>query len=106
MSTFYIKQGCTLQAIDGIIRDKNGPVNLSGSSVRFRMIPKGGGVPVVDSPASIVDGNNGSVLYQWLVGDTDMQGKFEGEFNVSFGGTSFAVPTSGYINIVISRKLP
>jgi hypothetical protein len=43
-----------------------------------------GGDTVVDSPADIVDPAEGTVIYDWVDGDTDTPGGYEAEWKVSF----------------------
>ncbi len=91
LTTFYIKEGdlrkvlsATLQYLD----DKGkviGVADLTGGAVFFSMKNKETGMVVIDMvPATVVDADDGLVLYEWADGDTDEPGKYLGEFTVTW----------------------
>lgn len=88
-----VKQGDT-EPLSAVLADTLGPVNLAGSTVRFRMKSRvaGAGHPPIDAPAQnlqSVDGNGritnkGLVQYPWAAGETDLPGVYGVEWQVTF----------------------
>lgn len=100
MSTFTIKRGDTLPKISAVLSDKDGPVDLTGASVRL-IVP-----PIVDASATIVDADAGSVEYQWQAGDTETRGVYKAEFQVTFpSGDILTFPNDGFITVQIDSDL-
>lgn len=105
---FYIKQSDTAPAIVAILKDANlVVVNLtSATAVRFIMTNKTTGIKRVDHAATIVDAVNGKVKYQWITGDCDIVGPYNGEFEIAWSdGTFETFPNSKNINIKVVADL-
>jgi hypothetical protein len=87
-NTFYVKAGDTAPAIETILSDALGPVDLTGCTVIFRMSPDGGGNPLLEESATIVTpqtgADKGKVNYQWQTGDTDTPSTNKAEWKVTF----------------------
>lgn len=96
-----IKQNDTWPAIgevDPVVLEANGvPIPLTGATVKFL-------ARKVDDPATIIEGAcdlvsaiDGTVMYQWAVGDTAIAGDYQFEFQITFGdGRVGTAPTDGY----------
>ncbi len=93
LTTFFIKEGdlrkllnATLQYLD----DKGkvvGVADLTGATVYFSMKHRDTGAVVIDmAPATVVGTLTGLVLYDWVDGDTDLPGKYLGEFTAKWAG--------------------
>jgi hypothetical protein len=95
MSCFYTKKDNTAIAIAVVLSDANGPVSLTGATVRFRMRAWDGisspalGTAKVDAAAT-PDGdqsaNKGKVTYTWQAADVDTPGLYACEWEVTFSG--------------------
>lgn len=84
------------------------PVDLTGaSSVRFVMTTAVGAVSkvsaaaVIETPATL-----GIVRYDWLAADTNLPGKYLGEWEVTWvGGKKQTFPTGSYHTIEVLADL-
>ncbi len=103
--TVYMKQNDTAPALEAVLKDASTglPIDLSGASVVFRMSRRGSSALKVNAAAELVDAEAGSVRYDWITGDTNRTGTYEGEFVVTFAdATRLTVPSTGTIPIQIS----
>lgn len=106
MIEFYIKTGDTETPFVCTLKDDRTPINLSGSSVQFKMQPTGGGALAVDAPADILDAAAGLVGYFWQTGDTATAGTYRAEWVVTApDGDQYTVPANGYHIIEIMSRL-
>lgn len=109
MADFIVKQDDRREPIERTLKGSDGvAVNLTGSTVRFLMrgpVP-GSSTLKVNTGATIVDAPTGKVRYSWAAGDTDTQGLFEAEFEVTFGdGTRQTFPNDGFISVLVAEDL-
>lgn len=106
---FFIKRRDQLPEITATLVDSSDPpqtINLGGCSVRFIMTNKTTDEVAVDAPATIVDAVNGKVKYSWQPPDTDTDGNFKAEFEVTFGdGRAETFPNNKNIIIKITPDL-
>lgn len=90
-----IKAGDT-EPLVATLSDANGPVNLAGASVSFRMKSRvaGAGHDPIAATAELLQGvdvgtgritNKGMVQYVWAAGETDTPGVYGIEWAVTFG---------------------
>ncbi len=109
MPEFSIKRGTTAIPLDVILSDTNGPIDLSGLTVQFKMRPSGSNVTKFDKPAIPHPdqvGNKGRVKYEWEDEDVDTAGNFLGEFKFLSGGKPLTVPGGNtYIRIEIGQGI-
>lgn len=93
-NTFYIKVNDTGPAIEEILSDEDGVLNLSGADVEFHLKRSADDVKV-SSPAIIVSALEGHVRYEWIDGDTDERGTFLREWQITFAsGEVVTVPNN------------
>jgi hypothetical protein len=74
--------------------------------VRFHMVPLGGGTAKVDAAAVVVDGPTGVVRYDWVTADTDTEGAYNCEVEVTFSnGAVETFPNSTYLRVDVLADL-
>lgn len=109
MSNFAIKQGDTSPKLVAQLKDGDGePINLVDTQViEFHMMNADTDEVVIeDSSASVDDGENGVVSYDWKSGDTENEGHFKAEFEVVWNsGKIESFPNQGYIDVYIDRDI-
>ena len=89
MADFYIKTNDTSPAIQATLQDNDGnAVDISGAAVRFHMVKRGTTTAKVDAAATIVSEANGQVKYNWDAADTDTEGFYLGEWEVTYSDTT------------------
>lgn len=107
MDSFTVRSGDRREPIQRTLRDSAGVVvNLSGSTIKFRMRKKrgSGGTFKVDTAATIVNapGTDGVVKYSWAAIDVDTPGAYRGWFEVTFGdGTKQTFPNGAWILVMV-----
>lgn len=79
----YIKRNDTHPSVEATLRDRNGPIDLAGATVRWIVSSVPDGTPIVNAAAEIVNAGAGTVKYTWLTGDTAVAGTYKGEFEVT-----------------------
>lgn len=104
---FAIKQNDTSPALEVELQDNDeNAIDLSGASAEFHMVEKDGDTVAVDSSATITDGSNGIVEYQWSSGDTSDAGRYLAEFEITYSdGTIETFPNNDDIVIRIMADL-
>lgn len=103
---FYIWRNDTSPALLVVAKDDNeNVIDISGSSVQFKMWDENGAL-LVDSSGTVVDGVNGEMKYEWASRDTDYpQGIYDGQFKVTFsGGELESFPNTRTIKIKIMEQ--
>ena len=112
---FDIKQSATLPVISTQLVGPDGnPLNLTGTTITFRMKLHNSNATLISGLASIVTGNAnlppGSTLpnayYQWVAGNTATVGLYDVEWQVDYGGGLLMIlPGKGYNAVRVSAKL-
>lgn len=112
MSDFTIKRNDEEPAIRfQLLDDAGNPVDITGfSDVRFIMRQRGESSPKVDDntngAVTVTDAANGVVQYEWQSGDTDSNGLFYAEWEVTYsGGDKETFPNNGFIKISIPKDI-
>ncbi len=107
MAELIIKRGDTLPIIEATLYDQEGEVlDLSGATVMLYVVSTDELTTLVSAACTIVDAPNGVVRYVWQAGDTDILGKYDFEFEVTFSGGGIAtVPNDGYNSLRIIKDL-
>lgn len=82
------------------------PVVLTGATSPkfYARLQDAAGAPKVNGTATIVDGPNGIIRYQWAGADTDTAGTYDAEFEVLLAGARLTLPTSGQTLTVVIRE--
>ena len=106
MAKFYIKRNDTSPAIQTSLKDENkDPIDLTDCDVKFLM-GRPGESPKVNASATIVDAPNGLVKYNWQPQDTDTEGTFYAEFEVTYPNSSKETfPNKDYISIYVASDI-
>jgi hypothetical protein len=104
---FYIKRGDQLPSVEATLREPAAPgqlgaaIDLTGASAVKFLCSNG-----VDAAAVIVDALGGQVRYDWGTNETDVDGTFDGEFEIAWGdGRKQTVPNGDYIKVIIAADL-
>lgn len=101
-----IKQGDTYPYLKAYLHMANGrPIRLSGASVKL-IVKDNKDVVKINKSAVILDEEKAYVEYRWVKADTDIQGVYTGEFEVTLqNGAIVSVPNDGYFTINIVKEL-
>lgn len=108
MHEFSIKKGDTSPSLEAQLLDENNePRTLTNvASVRFHMEDIDDESVVIDATGSVLNANEGKVVYHWNSGDTDNAGRYDAEFEVEYdNGNVETFPNSGFIDIVITDDI-
>ena len=104
--TFNLKQNDTSPNIQAQLLDGDGfPIDVSQATVRFH-VRNAEGTVIIDEPAVILVGTDGTVEYGWDAADTATAGTYQGEFEVTYeSGKIETFPNASYIEIVITDDI-
>lgn len=106
MADFYIKRGDTKEPIAATLSDENGAVDVTGAAVKFLMRRKTTGAVKVNSAGQIVDGAAGTVRYEWSAEDTDTEGEYQAEWQVTFADARVQTfPNDSYIEVKVVKDI-
>jgi uncharacterized protein YfaS (alpha-2-macroglobulin family) len=103
---FTIRQNDTSPSLQATLKDFEGtPIPISGATVQFHMKSIDGTLKV-DQQMTITDADNGVVQYDWQSGDTDTQGSYYVEFEVTYSdGSIETFPNKGNLSVVVTKEL-
>ena len=100
-----IKRNDTARKISDTLLLDGAAIDLTGSTVKFVMKPKGSG-DIIKKNATIVTAPAGKVEYQFETGDTQNAGGYFIEWEITFsGGAVLTVPDDGYSELTILEDL-
>lgn len=106
MADIFLKQKDRLPKLRATLMDGNGPINLTGATVKVWFRLKAGGEGSERSGnCTIIDPENGVVEYAWAAGDTDVPGDYYVEFVVTITGMTMTFPNDGYLSMTILPDL-
>lgn len=106
MADFTIKRRDTLPPIAATLADADGPIDLTGATVRFHLRNINGTSTVVDAAATVVSAAAGTVRYDWTVDDTATAGNYVAEWEITFGdGTEMTCPNTGHTSVAIIEDI-
>ena len=107
MTVVYVKKGDRYPLLTASLQLEDGTaIDLTGGSVKFIMATQHG-QNLVNASAVVVGASSGTVRYDWAAGDTDVVGKFRGEFEATLSsGKIVTVPNDSYIDIRIQDSVP
>ena len=105
MQKFIIKRGDTSPALRFALLPES--VSLVGAVVRLKMRLRGGAT-VIDRPAEIQSMFQPAVVaHAWDPGETDLAGRYEAEFRVTYAdGTIETFPNHSFIDVFIIGDVP
>ncbi len=108
INPFIIKRNDTLPTLTIDIKTRGEfnqiiAFNLSAVSYcTFSMTDDYGSLKISSFSGNILSVSAGTIQYVWLNGDTDVSGKYRGEFELFFlDGKKMSIPNLGYIDIEI-----
>lgn len=102
--TFNIKRGDTSPAIKYQLTLASGQT-LVGASAVFKMKGVNSDTLKVDAAADVDDSEN-VVSYAWVAADTDTDGTFQAEFEVTYADSKVETfPNEGYLQISVTPDL-
>jgi len=109
---FKIKRGDQFPSITVRVRNKKtgGNFDLTGGNATFTLTDKDDN-KVIDTVAAVIEtpATDGRVTYIWVGTDTDVAGKYRGEFElkdvVAAGGKKFSAPQSGFVDVFFEDDL-
>lgn len=81
--TLTLWKGNLLPTLTDTITSGGDPVDLSSSTVHFRMRPQTSDRLVVDSSATVISGPDGTISYTWQTTDVERVGSFFGWWQVT-----------------------
>lgn len=106
MTDFSLKVGDTSPAI--LVELTPDDVDVSGASVVFNMWDRKTKTVKIDRSAATIVAASGpaKLSYAWAVGDTDTEGIFEAEFEVTYvDGSVETFPNNSYIRINVKSDI-
>ena len=103
---FTIKQNDRLPALQATLEDGEGnPVDLTGTTIKFKMRGASATTLKVDAGATIVSPTLGTVKYEWAAAETDTPGDYYGEFEVTSAGKTLTFPNGAHLFIRVLDDL-
>ncbi|MCA0905126.1 hypothetical protein LCM27_01800 [Ruegeria marisrubri] len=76
-----------------------------GANAKFRLRHKNGGQFLIDEDG-VIDTQNNTLTYNWSIGDTDNDGEYLADFQVTFADQSKETfPSDGFIRVKIGPSL-
>lgn len=108
MHDFKIKQGDTRPSLKAQLLDENRqPRDLqSVDTVKFHMKDVDTQELVVEDNGTVLNAEEGRVVYEWSDGDTETLGRHEAEFEITYsGGETETFPNSDNIEVYITEDL-
>lgn len=90
-------KGDTLTPLGATLKRNGAPFDVTGMDVQFKMVADNGTIKRdwTATGASIVDGDDGQVQYDFQAADVDTAGIFWGWFRVGTGGEWHTFPVAG-----------
>ena len=96
MADFTIKRNDTKPYLIASLKTNGVAYNLTGASAKFIMKLEGAVTPKVSQPALLNDPVNGVLEYRWSPTDTDTEGIYNAEWEVTdSGGKVITFPNGG-----------
>jgi hypothetical protein len=109
MADFSIKRNDLLPVLDAILKDADKqPIDLTNAqSIVFHMRSEDSReLKITDGVAEFTDKPSGAVRYSWVDGDTDTEGLFLAEFEVTWNDSKIQTfPNADFISVQIIEDL-
>lgn len=81
-------------------------MDLTGASVQFQWRRRGAATALSRAATVVTATGTPTVQHNWVAGDTDTAGLYEGEFRVTYAdGSIETFPNSGFIDLRISEDV-
>jgi hypothetical protein len=104
MTTVNIKQNDTKGIFSDTLTVDGVPVNLTGCTVKFLL--RKPGIAVISQTATVAAALTGDVTYQPVLADVSKVGKYQQEWEVTFGDNRILTfPNGGYNTVIIGDDL-
>lgn len=109
MADITMRVNDTLPAINAILKDANGPFDLTNFTLRFVMRSSDNDIKAdgsTDSGVTIIGATSGAVRFNWSTSEVDVAGNFLGEFEATDPSTQrITFPNRGHLDIVFTPEL-
>lgn len=107
MADFTIKRGDTFPFLRAVLSDANGPVDLTGATVKVILKTPGlSGTVVVNDVCTITNAANGIVEYEWDPADTATVNTLDAEWQVTWADAEVTTfPNEGFKSVAITQDL-
>lgn len=104
---FYIKRGDRLPTLARQLKwQDETPIDLTGCTVRWKMVDKKTRSVKVSAAASVVSAVDGRVEYDWQSSDTDVSGHYDGEWQITYPDTKrLTVPNLNFVTVHVVDSL-
>lgn len=105
MADFTIKQNDTWPPLDAVLSDSNGPLNLTGCSVKI-LAKNATGTASWSATCEITGPVTGNVRHNWRASDTASKQTFNVEWEITWPNlTTSTVPNKGYKTVEVVADL-
>lgn len=102
MTTLTIKQHDSGRPVVDTLSDADGPINLTGATVKMLARNSDTGVVVINAAATITNATAGAVSYALTAADLAAAAVLQFEWQIAYAdGSIFTVPSNGYHYISI-----
>lgn len=106
MADFTIKRNDTKPYLGAALLTNGNAYVLTGASVKFIMKLPGAAVPKVSAAATILDAATGLIEYRWVAADTDTEGVYDCEWQVTDSELKvITFPNAGYFTVEVTEDL-
>lgn len=107
MATFYLKEGDTAPKLQASLKNPDGTaVDLTNANVDIRIAKARGGGNIESGNAFTTDANNGVIEYDLAQVNTDNDGRYRVEFEVTYiDGSVETFPNKGYHTLMVGRNM-
>jgi hypothetical protein len=107
MSTFTLKRNDRGRSLSAQLLNGDGSViDLTGSTVKFIMRLSGATTAKVNAAAVVVTAATGSVRYDWAAADTDTEGNYLAEWEITLPSSlKLTVPNQSYDQVIVVADL-
>jgi hypothetical protein len=104
---FSLKRGDTRPSLRvQLLYKDNSKIDVAGATITFRFWKADEPSRLFSGSVTVEDAGESIVRYDWVSGDTNLEGDYEGEFMLDYGsGEVMSVPEDGYIRFRILPRL-
>lgn len=104
---FHMKQGDTKPSIQATLYNGTTPLDLTGTTVRFKMRRPQDTTLLINEIATLVDAANGVVRYDWDATDlATAERTYRAEWEITYADDSvLTVPRPGWLSVFVHPDL-